>query len=112
MKGAIAAVLAVVVLGVGGWYYMTSIHATPIGKVTSNPRAYVGREIAIAGTVTERFSLFIVKYFDLRDSSGSIMVVTDKPLPAVGAQIRVRGNLKEGFSLGEQQSLVFVETPL
>ena len=112
MKGAIAVVLTAVVLGIGGWYYYTEIHATNISKMLSNPRDYVGKELTISGTVTERFSLFVVKYFILQDSSGQIIVVSDKPLPAIGAKTRVKGYLKEGFSLGEQQSLVFMEIPL
>ena len=112
MKGAITAVLLAVVMGFGGWYYLTQIHSTTIGKILSNPRDYVEKELTISGTVTERFSLFVVKYFILQEPSGEITVVSDKPLPAVGAKIRVKGHVKEGVSLGEQQVLVFMENPL
>ena len=111
MKAAIGAILVAMVVGIGGWYYFTQIHATDIAELNSNPRDHVGKELTISGTVQERFSLFIAKYFILKDASGEIIVVTDKPLPAVGAKTRVRGYLKESFSIGEQQSLVFVENP-
>ena len=109
MKGAIAAILIAFVVGVGGWFYLTELHATDIGKINSNPRDYVNKELTISGTVKERFSLFMVKYFILKETTGEITVVTDKPLPAVGARIRVKGYVEEGFSLGDQQYLVFIE---
>jgi len=110
MKKALAALVVVCLLGISGWYYMTNIHAVPIGKILDNPREYAGKEITIAGTVSERLSLFVVKYFNLRDQTGTIAVVSERPLPEVGSTVRIRGRLEEGFSLGDQQVLVFVES--
>jgi len=110
MKKALAALLVAILLGIGGWYYMTNIHAVPIGKLLDNPREYAGKEISIAGTVSERLSLFVVKYFNLQDETGTIAVVSERPLPEVGRKVRIRGHLEEGFSLGDQQVLVFVES--
>ena len=112
MKGTIGAILIAVVLGIGGWYYFTQVHATDIGKILSNPRDYVDRELTITGTVKERFSMFFAKYFILQDTSGEITVITDRPLPAVGANIRVKGHVEESFSLGQEQLLVFIENPV
>ncbi len=110
MKNGIIAVLLAIILGVGGWYYMTKVYSVSIGNVVENPREYMNKEIAISGTVVERFSLFVVRYFILQDSASSITVVTEQPLPAVGAKVRVKGKIEEGFSLGDQQTLVFVES--
>ena len=109
MKGAIATALIAVFVGTGGWFYFTQLHATDIGKIISNPRDYVGRELTVSGTVQGRFSMFFAKYFILKDASGEITVITDRPLPAVGAQIKVKGHVEESFSLGDQQHLVFIE---
>ena len=112
VKSKIAALLVILaLLGIGGWYYATQIHATAIGNILDNPRAYMGREIAISGTVTERFSFFIIKYFLIRDSTGEIPVVTEQTMPAVGEQVRLRGRVREGFSLGDRQVIVFEENP-
>lgn len=110
MKGLIVSILTIIVLAVGGWYYATEVHSTQIGKIISNPRDYAGKEIAVSGTVRERFSFFVIRYFNLQDASGKITVVTDQPLPAVGAKVRVKGTIKDGFSLGDQQTLVFLES--
>lgn len=112
MKNAIVVLLALVIIGVGGWFYLTEFHTTDIGKIVSNPRDYADRELMISGTVTERFSFFVLKYFLLQDSTGQVPVISDKPLPAVGAEIRVKGHIEEGFSLGGNQVLVFIEKSL
>ena len=110
MKGKIIAVLLLAVIaGTGAWYYATQVSSTPIGNILANPRDYMGRETAISGTVTERFSLFIVSYFMVRDPTGEIPVVTGQTMPAVGAQVRVEGQVQEGFSLGDRQMIVFVK---
>ncbi len=110
MKNLIISLLLAIILGTGGWYYYTKIYSVSIGDVIENPREYMNREIAVSGTVVERFSLFVIRYFILQDSKGSITVVTEQPLPAVGAKVRVKGEIQEGFSLGDQQTLVFVES--
>ena len=110
MKRIISTILTIIVLAVGGWYYATEVHSTQIGKILSNPRDYAGKELAVSGRVNERFSFFVIKYFNIQDSSGQITVVTDQPLPAVGAEVRVKGYLEDSFSLGDQQTLVFIES--
>ena len=85
------------------------IGTTKIGDIVGHPRDYVDKEVTISGEVTETFSLFIVKYFVVRDSSGEISVVTEKPLPAKGEKIKVKGTAKETFSFGTKTALVLVK---
>lgn len=85
------------------------IGTTKIGDITGHPRDYAGKEVTVSGEVTEVFSLFVVKYFVLRDSTGEITVVTDRPLPARGEKIKVKGAVKEAMSIGTKTSLVLVE---
>jgi len=102
--------LIALALAAGGLIlYFTLAASTPIGSILKNPRAYEVKELTIAGKVTDRTSLIVVKYFRLRDGTGEIMVVTDKTLPAVGSSLRVRGKVMEAFSIGTEQLLVFVE---
>ena len=85
------------------------IVATKIGDIVGHPRDYVDKEVTISGEVVETFSLFIVKYFIVRDNSGEISVVTEKPLPVKGEKIKVKGIVKETFSFGTKTALVLVE---
>jgi len=86
-----------------------SLMATPIKKILDNPRDYSGRTVRVTGEVTETFSLFVIKYFIVKDSTGEITVVTTKPLPQRGSKITVKGAVQEAFSLGNQQLIVIVE---
>ena len=82
---------------------------TPIGKILDNPRDYADKKVTVSGEVTEIFSLFVIKYFVVRDKTGQIAVVSDKPLPKKGTTVRVTGTVREAFSIGDQQLLVLVE---
>lgn len=102
-------ILIAVFSGGGAWYYFTQVHHTPIGKILKNPREYDGKTITIAGEVTDRTSLLIVKYFRVKDKTGEIVVLTDRSLPPAGSKVRVKGHMKEAFAIGDKQMLVFVE---
>ena len=82
---------------------------TPIGKILDKPRDYAGEKVTVSGEVTEIFSLFVIKYFVVRDKTGQIAVVSDKPLPRKGTTVKVTGTVREAFSIGDQQLLVLVE---
>jgi hypothetical protein len=103
-------IIIALIIAAGFWYYKTNIEGiTPIGKILKNPRLYEEKIITIKGTVTERVSFMIMKYFKVKDRTGEIMVITEKPLPSVGAKITVNGMVHDAFSLGGEQVLVFVE---
>ena len=86
--------------------------ATPIKKILDNPRDYSGKTVTVSGDVTEVFSLFIIRYFMVKDSTGEIVIVTQKPLPRKGSKISVKGTVQEAFSLGDKQLIVIVEEDL
>ncbi len=108
MRVVIGLVIILLVVA-GAYFYFTRVEHTPIGKILENPRDYYGKTLTIAGEVTDRTSLFVVKYFRVKDKTGEIVVVTAKPLPSVGSKVRVKGRIEEAFSIGTEQMLVFVE---
>lgn len=83
--------------------------STPIKKILDNPRDYSGKMVTLSGEVTETISLFVIKYYVVKDRSGEIIVVTRKPLPRKGTKIMVKGVVQEAFSLGDQQLIVIME---
>jgi hypothetical protein len=107
----IVGVLLLVLIGGGILFYTNGVPQTSIGYIVKNPRDYDGKILTISGKVIERMSLIVVKYFQLRDDTGEIIVVSQRPLPAVGERVRVKGRVKEAFSLMDKQVLVFVEEP-
>lgn len=89
----------------------TWLHPTKIGDIKNNPRDYVGKEVTVSGTVTRTYSLFVVKYFTLKDDSGEITVVTERPLPREGQKLKAQGVVKEAFAIGPESLLVIQEKP-
>lgn len=87
----------------------TGFMPTKIGDIKNNPRDYVGKEVMVSGTVTRTYSLFVIKYFTLKDSSGEITVVTERPLPREGQDVKVQGVVKEAFAIGTESLLVIQE---
>lgn len=83
---------------------------TKIGDIKNNPRDYV-EEVTVSGTVTQTFSLLVIKYFTLRDNTGEITVVTERPLPREGQRLKVQGVVKEAFAIGTESLLVIQEEP-
>ena len=86
-----------------------SVVTTPIKKIIENPRDYNGKSVTISGEVTEIFSLFVIKYFVVKDKTGEIVVVTERPLPKQGSKIKMKGTVEEAFSIGDKQLIVIVE---
>jgi hypothetical protein len=83
--------------------------ATPIERIKSNPREYTDKRVKISGTVTETFSLLVLRYFILNDGTGEMYVVTKKSMPANGEKVKVSGTVRDAFSLGDIQLLVLLE---
>lgn len=106
---AIAAILVLIVVLVGGWYLFIHESPTPIGKITDNPAEYEGKSLVISGTVKDIVSLVVVKYYILEDSTGEIRVVTKRMLPGKGASVTARGNVDQAFAIGSTRVLVFIE---
>jgi len=88
-----------------------NLFATKIGRITAEPGAFDGRTVTVAGEVTGRVNLAVIKFFKLRDRSGEITVVTEGPLPREGDQVRVKGTVKQAFALGDLRAVVIVEAP-
>jgi hypothetical protein len=89
--------------------HCNGLFTTPINKILENPRNYTGKTVTVSGEVSRVFSLFIIKYFVVKDKTGEITIVTEKSLPKVGAKIKVKGTVKEAFSIGDQQLIVIFE---
>ena len=89
----------------------SGLMSTKIADIRNNPRQYAGKEVTVSGEVTGTFSLIVIKYFTLRDSTGEITIVTQRPLPKEGERLKVKGTVREAFSIGSESLLVIVEEP-
>ena len=87
----------------------SSIFPTKISTILSNPREYADKQVTIYGTVEDTFSFIVIKYFVLKDDTGTIPVISQQPMPVKGKQIKVTGTVQEAFSLGDQNLVVIIE---
>ena len=87
-------VIFLVLLGVGGYVYVTHIQATPIHNIKSHPRNYVDKKVHVKGRVLRTFSFISLNYFEISDGTDSIMVITRKPLPVEGEELTITGTVK------------------
>ena len=69
---------------------------------------YENKEITIYGTVTDAASILVVKYFVLRDSSGSIRIITDRTLPKTAEQLSVTVHVAS-IEIGPERWIVLRE---
>jgi aspartyl/asparaginyl-tRNA synthetase len=103
----VIAVLMVLAIGGGAWYYFSRVQHTKIETILSNPGSYEGKEVTIEGAVTDRTAFFpMIKFFRLKDKTGEIIVVTKKALPEVRASVRVKGKIDEAFQVGDQKLVI------
>jgi hypothetical protein len=109
-KGLVVAIIAVIAISAGAGYYFTQVHRTDIDKIVNNPGAYAGKEMAIAGEVTDRTALFgALRFYKVKDTSGEMIVVTKKSLPEIRSNVGVKGRIDDAFILGDQKLVIFVE---
>jgi RecJ-like exonuclease len=85
---------------------------TSIEKLDRNPGRYAGKEVTIAGRVTDSFGALGRGVFQIDDGTGTMWVLAGQyGLPASGAKVAVTGHVEQGFSLaGRNFATILRET--
>src|SRR5688500_3869569 len=74
---------------------------TSIQNIERNPSKYYGKDVAVAGRVTNSYGIALIGgIYKLDDGTGSIWVVTNRSVPSKGTQVGVKGQIQEGVSYG------------
>ena len=82
-----------------------------IAKVKMDPGRYAGREISIAGRVTDAFGAMGHGAFEVDDGTGRIWVVTGTGVPETGAKLAVVGHVEQGVAIaGRNFAVILRET--
>ncbi len=81
-----------------------ALGADHIGTLLENPTAYQGKNVKVAGTVTNALQVPFVglRVYTVRDNTGEIAVVTYGELPAVGQKVVARGMFSNVATIGVQ----------
>lgn len=82
--------------------------ATKIKDILDNPRKYENKEVTVYGTVSDEFSFLVVKYFEIKDDSGAIKVMTARTLPKKGETLTVTGTV-ETIEIGSNRLMMIRE---
>ena len=82
---------------------------TNISKINADPGRYQGKEVGIAGRVTNSYGAAGVGAYEIDDDTGRIWVATKRGVPSRGAHVGTKGYLRSGFSFNGQTYGTVVE---
>ena len=95
---------------IGGTVLLTACPSqTNIAKINADPDRYRGKEIGIAGRVTDSYGVLGAGAYEIDDGTGRIWVATKRGVPARGAQVGAKGYVHNGFSFGGRSFGTVVE---
>jgi hypothetical protein len=94
-------VLCAFVLGLAALLLAGCPPRESIGKINQDPGRFAGKEISIAGQVTDSFGAMGTGVFQLDDGSGTVWVFSKGyGVPGSGAKLVVTGVVEQGFAFG------------
>ena len=84
---------------------------TTIQDIERNPSKFYGKDVAVAGRVTNSYGVALLGgVYKLDDGTGSIWVLTRRSVPSRGTQVGVKGQIQEGVSFsGRNYGLGLIE---
>jgi hypothetical protein len=88
--------------------FLSCSQTTNIKEIKQNPRKYFNKKVTVEGVVTNTFSLFLINYFEIKDKTDSIIVITSKPLPEKGEIVKITGRF-EYYALGTKRIKAIIE---
>jgi hypothetical protein len=103
---------AVFVALVAGTLLLTACPSqTNIAKINADPDRYRGKEIGIAGRVTDSYGVVGAGAYEIDDGTGKIWVATRRGVPSRGSRVGAKGYVHNGFSFaGRSYGTVMEET--
>lgn len=96
----------------GGTLLLTACPSqTNISKINADPDRYRGKEIGIAGTVTNSYGAMGAGAYEIDDGTGRLWVATRNGVPSRGARVGAKGYVHNGFNFaGRSFGTVMEET--
>lgn len=80
-----------------------------IEDLREDSRNYIGEQVTLKGEVVGSMNLFFIKYYEIKDNTGTMWVKAKGSVPMEGNIVTVKGTLEQSFKLGEDESLVIIE---
>ena len=96
LKGLSAAILLATFLLITGCPTRTSI-----GDINRDPGRFAGKEVTVAGRVSDSFGALGNGVYQLDDGTGSMWVFSQNfGVPGSGSKVAVTGQIQQGFAFG------------
>jgi hypothetical protein len=104
--------LLAVAVSLGSLCLMGCPQRTSIERIKRDPGRFAGKEVTIAGLVTNSFGAMGTGVFEVDDGSGRMWVYSERyGIPGRTAKLAVTGRVEQGFSFGGRNfALVLRET--
>jgi hypothetical protein len=94
-------VLSLTLLGVASLLLAGCPPRESIAKINQDPGRFAGKEISIAGRVTDSFGALGTGVFQIDDGTGTMWVFSKNyGVPGNGAKLAVTGMVEQGFAFG------------
>jgi hypothetical protein len=71
---------------------------TNIARLNADPGRYRGKEVGIAGRVTDSYGVMGQGAYEIDDGTGRIWVATTRGVPPRGSRVATKGYVHSGFS--------------
>lgn len=83
-------------------FYLTGCPThTSIGDINRDPGRFAGKEITIAGNVSNSFGALGNGLYEVDDGSGRLWVASQSfGVPGNGSHVKVTGTIQQGFNFG------------
>ena len=102
-------VLWVLLVGLAGLLLAGCPPRESIAKINLDPGRFAGKEISIAGRVTDSFGAMGSGVFQLDDGTGTMWVFSEKfGVPGSGVKLAVVGRIEQGFAFGGRNFAVIL----
>jgi hypothetical protein len=94
-------VLGALLVGLAGLLLAGCPPRESIAKINMDPGRFAGKEISIAGRVTDSFGAMGSGVFLVDDGTGTMWVFSQRyGIPGSGAKLAVVGRIEQGFAFG------------
>lgn len=71
-----------------------------ISKINADPARYSGKEVSVAGRVTDSYGLLNMGVYEIDDGTGKLLVVTRSGAPSRGSHVGARGRINTAAVFG------------
>lgn len=103
-------IITLLALGLAALAWLNQVpRPIAIADIHANLREYDGSSVTVRGQVAEVMNVLGIKWYSVKDDTGSIVVLTQRGLPQQGQLITVTGIVKEVFNVGGLNGTVLQE---